>query len=59
MPRTAACLLSESIRDYPHAQHDGIDPLSGKWRLVSSTAKSYRVAIVGMHVYWMGYGDVF
>ncbi|HHL8922768.1 site-specific integrase [Enterobacter roggenkampii] len=59
MPRASHMRPLYRFRDYLQAQHDEVDPQSGKRRLASSTAKSYRGAVVGMYVYWMGYGDVF
>lgn len=45
--------------NYLQALHDDVDPVSGKRKLASTTAKSYRGAAVGMYVYWLGYGKVF
>lgn len=47
------------FRNYLQALHDDVDPVSGKRKLASTTAKSYRGAAVGMYVYWLGYGKVF
>lgn len=47
------------FRDYLQALHDEVDPDTGKRRLASTTAKSYRGAAVGMYVYWLGYGKLF
>ncbi|NBZ45948.1 site-specific integrase [Klebsiella quasipneumoniae] len=59
MPRASHMRPLYRFRDYLQTLHDEIDPQSGKRRLASSTAKSYRGAAVGMYIFWMGYGDVF
>ncbi|MFM5074285.1 hypothetical protein [Aeromonas hydrophila] len=59
MPRPKNQRPLYRFRDYLQALHDEIEPNSGRRRLASSTAKSYRGAAVGMYVYWLGYGKLF
>ncbi len=56
MPRPRNQRPLYRFREYLQALHDEIDPETGKRRLASTTAKSYRGAAIGLYVYWQGYG---
>ncbi|MCY1700925.1 site-specific integrase [Lelliottia sp. SL45] len=53
MPRAKHQRPLYRFRDYLQALHDHVEPISGKRRLASSTAKSYRGVVVGFYTYWI------
>ncbi|MFM5163549.1 hypothetical protein ACEUBB_10875 [Aeromonas rivipollensis] len=59
MPRPRNQRPLYRFRDYLQALHDDVDLDTGKRKLASTTAKSYRGAAVGMYVYWLGHGKLF